>query len=130
LPYGIRCKYLNYVIYVDAGYGEKIGGHIAWYNETTGKRFYEKRNCADAFRCELEAVIRALEDHKELMENNEIHILLDNKAVADQLNSKSGINHDDVRSTAMQIWGIAGGKKVTFQWVPRDQNKAGKMLGS
>jgi ribonuclease HI len=119
---------LRHIIYVDGGYSGK-GGHIAWLNDTNGKRFYEKRNCIDSYRCELEAVLHAMEDHKQIMEDNEISILIDNRTVADQLNSKSGINNDDSRNLALKIWEL-GGKRVIFLWIPREQNKAGKILGS
>ena len=121
---------MRYVIYVDAGYREGVGGHISWFNETTGKRFYEKRDCKDSFRCEYEAILRALEDHEEIIESNEINILMDNQTVANQLNNKFGINQNDTRDTALKIWDMSGGKNVRFLWIPRKQNKAGKMLGS
>lgn len=115
------------IIYVDAGYRMESGGHIAWFNETTGQPFHTKLDCADSFRCELQAVFRALEDHKEALE---IAILLDNRTVADQLNRKAGINDDDIRDLCFKIWNLARGKKVRFLWIERKQNKAGKMLGS
>lgn len=118
-------------IYVYAGYRPGVGGHIAWFNKTLGKGFYEKRNCNDAFRCEYEAILRVLEDHKNIVnEGTEIEILMDNQTVQKQLNRRYGINDDNTREIAMKIWDMTAGKNVRFQWIPREQNKAGKMLGS
>jgi ribonuclease HI len=121
----------NQVIYVDAGWKDGVGGHIAWFNKTTGKSFYEKRNCVDSFRCEYEAVLRVLEDHKELIEQKEpVEILMDNETVIKQLRREYGINRDDTREIAVKIWSIVGGTNVRFLWISRKLNKAGKMLGS
>jgi ribonuclease HI len=94
-----------HTIYVDAGYRPEIGGHIAWFNKTTAKSFYEKRNCNDAFRCEYDAILRVLEDHKNIVnEGIEIEILMDNQIVQKKLNRKYGINDDNTREIAMKIW--------------------------
>jgi ribonuclease HI len=84
----------------------------------------------DSFRCEVKAVLRAVQDHKEIMETTELRFLLDNKIVIDQLRRKAAINHEDTRSDFLEIWNLTAGKKVIFGWIPRKQNKAGKMLGS
>jgi hypothetical protein len=63
-------------------------------------------------------------------EGTEIESLMDNQIVQKQLNRKYGINDDNTREIAMKIWEITAGKTVRFQWIPREQNKAGKMLGS
>lgn len=121
---------MEYVIYVDAGYRKGTGGHISWLNQTTGKRFYAKLDCKDSFQCEVQAVLRAIQDHKELLETYEILILVDNRTVADQLNSKAGINSEEARRNFLKIWELTAGKKVRFGWIERKQNKAGKILGS
>lgn len=121
---------MEQIIYVDAGFSEGKGGQIAWYNETTDTSFYDKCDCADSFRCEVKAVLRAVQDHKEIMDTTQLRFLLDNEIVVDQLNRKAGINQDDTRSDFLKIWNLTSGKKVVFGWLPRKQNKAGKMLGS
>jgi ribonuclease HI len=118
---------LETVIYVDASFSKDTDSRIAWYNETSDKSFFTKLDCVDSFRCEFQAVLRALEYHKEL---SEITILMDNQVVADQLTHKSGINHEDALNVAKKIWDLTSDKKVRFLWIPRKQNKAGKMLGS
>lgn len=120
---------VEHIIYVDASFRKDSASQICWFNETTGKRFLGTTNSKDSYRCEVQAVLQALEDHKNVLETTSIRILLDNEALANQLNSKAGINQDDTRVELMKIWNLAG-KKVVFQRVPREQNKAGKMLGS
>ena len=95
---------MKYVIYVNAGYREGIGGHICWFNETSRKTFYEKRGCKDSFRCEYEAVLKAITDHEDIIKDNEIEMLMDNITVVKQLNKKYGINSDDSRDMALKIW--------------------------
>ena len=120
---------MKHVIYVDAGYREGVGGHIAWFNKTTDKKFYDKREYKDSFRCEYEAIIQALKDHEEIIKDNEIEILIDSKVVAEQLNHKSAMNSDDIRDMAFKIWNMTG-KNIRFLWIQRKDNKAGKILGS
>ena len=121
---------MRQVIYVDAGWHEVKNGHVAWFNKTTGRRFYEKKECANNHTCELEAVLKALVDHMDSIEKDEIEILLDSDSVVKQLNGENAINRDDIRELAMKIWKISEGRKVRFLWIPREQNRAGKMLGS
>jgi cold shock CspA family protein len=118
-------------IYVDAGYKQGVGGHISWFNATTGKTFYEKRDCTNSFLCEYDAILRAVQDHATTInEGNEVEFLIDNQAVQKQLNKQNGINDDKARQKALKIWETVAGKNVRFQYVPREQNKAGKILGS
>ena len=40
--------------------------------------FYEKRECKDSFRCEYQAVLKALADHQKLFkQREELEILVD-----------------------------------------------------
>lgn len=123
---------MTQVIYVDASYRQQDGnGHISWVNDTTGKHHYDPNvNCANSHICELYAVLRALEAHKEVLETDQLNILMDNEAVAGQLNSKMGINGKEARSLVLKIWSLTEGRKVSFLKIPRKQNKAGKLLGS
>jgi ribonuclease HI len=118
-------------VYVDAGYKEGVGGHISWFNKTTAKDSYNRIDCKDSFRCEYEAILKALGDHIEIVNSlTEIEFLIDNQIVQKQLNRQSAINDEETRRVALKIWEMIAGKKVRFQWIPREQNKAGKILGS
>ena len=66
------------------------------------KSFYEKRECKDSFRCEYEAVLKALADHQELLnkQGEELEMLMDSQTVQKQLNRQYGMNDDDTREIA------------------------------
>ena len=72
---------------------------------------------------EYEAVLRALENVKDLTE-----ILSDSQLVVRQLNHEYAIKEERLRKRAMKVWELTRGK-VKFIWIPREINKAGKVLG-
>ena len=69
------------------------------------------------------AVIMALEDLENVSE-----ILSDSELVIKQLRHEYSIKADHLRPLAMKVWDLSKGK-VKFIWVPRKENKAGKVLG-
>ncbi len=114
------------------GWKEGIGRHVAWFNKTTGKSFYEKRDCVEqTFAVSMRRSSEALEDHKESIEKDDkFEVLADNETVVRQLDRRYEINRDVTREMAVKVWEITGGGNIRFLWIPRDLNKAGKMLGS
>jgi ribonuclease HI len=123
----------THIIWVDAGFKKDEGGHIAWFNETTNKKFRKAEDCGDSFRCEYAAVIHALQNVKDFHDGDEIEIRADNETVVNQLSLDNAFNKEDLRQMAEQIWKIVEEQfngKVKFFWVPRGKNKAGKLLGS
>lgn len=67
------------------------------------------------------------------MENEakEIEILSDSQLVVNQLNRNWHIKKDELRELFDKIQEMIKNKnlKVTFTWIPRDKNNAGKYLG-
>lgn len=123
----------NHIIFVDAGYNPLKGGSIAWFNETTGEIFHSPQECSDSFRCEWAAVEHALKNFKEFRSGEEVEIRSDNLTVIKQLAHEYAINDEDTRRKAMAIWNDVAKRfhgKVKFIYVPRELNKAGKVLGS
>lgn len=57
-----------------------------------------------------------------------ILILNDNETVVKQLSRQNHIGNDRLRELASQIWKMTGNVEVKFQWVPRAESLAGKML--
>lgn len=57
-----------------------------------------------------------------------ILILSDNKTMVEQLNHNYHIANDRIRELANQVWGQIKYMDIKFQWVPRAENMAGKML--
>lgn len=122
----------THVIYVDGGFRREGGGHIAWLNETTGQVFHQASDCKDSFRCEYEAILHLLRNAKGLGLDDEIQIRSDNETVVRQLNHDYAINDPDIRQYAMDVWAFNGRfhRHIDFVWIPRQENKAGKLLGS
>ena len=59
----------------------------------------------------------------------DLQIYSDSQLVVNQLNHEWHIKSDPLRKLAMLIWDYCQGRKVEFIWVPRKENKAGKLLG-
>jgi ribonuclease HI len=57
-----------------------------------------------------------------------ILVLSDNKTMVEQLNRNYHINSEKIRELAQQVWGQVQHMDVKFEWVPREENLAGKML--
>jgi ribonuclease HI len=63
--------------------------------------------------------------------DNHIIILSDSQLVVNQINHKYGINNQNLRRLASQVWVLEKKfDKFELHWVRRSENKAGKMLGS
>lgn len=120
------------IAYVDAGYRKETGGYIAWLNETTGETFYNLIDCKDSFRCEFAAILHFLENAKGLQKTDRIQIRCDNNTVVHQLNHEYAINEDDIREYAIRVWSFNEkfSQPISYVWIPRAENKAGKILGS
>ncbi|HLC59369.1 MAG TPA: RNase H family protein [archaeon] len=71
------------------------------------------------------AVIAALEENKE----SEINILSDSQLMVKQLKQEYAIKEDRLRELAQKVWSLSEGRKITFTWIPREKNRAGKVLG-
>jgi len=113
-------------IYVDGSGG--FNGGYGFFIKETGKSFYEKSSGITNNQAEYKAIISALQKSNP---NDEIHIFSDSKNTVCQINHEFAINSDQLRLLAQEVWSILGKfPKVTIEWVPRNQNLAGKMLGS
>lgn len=110
------------VIYTDAS-GKR--GKYAYIVENTNKvRTFVKKGITNN-EGEYLAVIQALKDNPE----KNIHIHSDSLLVVNQLNHEFAIKEDRLRKLAEEVWRLAENRNVTFSWVPREKNKAGKYLG-
>jgi len=72
---------------------------------------------------EYRAILRAILAIPEVTE-----IISDSQLVVKQLNREYHIKDDNLRELALHVWTQAKGK-VKFTWIPRKENKAGKLLG-
>jgi len=71
------------------------------------------------------AVIQALKENAE----KDICIYSDSQLVVNQLTHKFAIKEDRLRKLAEEVWKLSEGRNITFKWIRRESNKAGKVLG-
>jgi len=58
-----------------------------------------------------------------------VTIFSDSKLAVNQLNGVYHIKNDELRKLAQKIWKLCKGRVVHFVHIPRELNRAGKMLG-
>lgn len=82
---------------------------------------------------EYTAVLKALEyiTSNSIIKDKNIEVISDSQLVINQLNHNWHIKDDNLRELAKRIWDIiqANQLKVTWKWVRRKDNPAGKLLG-
>lgn len=114
-------------IYVDGSGGPNSG--FGFFVKETGESFYKKEPNITNNQAEYMAIISALK--KFLGSTDEIIIYSDSKNTVSQLNHEFAINNDQLRILARETWDlIAKFPNLKINWIPRNQNLAGKMLGS
>jgi len=114
-------------VYVD-GSGGPNGG-FGFFVKETGESFYEKKSEITNNQAEYMAIISALK--KFVNTNDEITIFSDSKNTVNQLNHEFAINNEKLRDLARESWLIIGKfSNLSIVRIPRNENLAGKMLGS
>lgn len=114
-------------IFVD-GSGGPEGGY-GFFVKETGESFYQKEPGITNNQAEYKAIIAALK--KFLGSTDEFVIYSDSKNTVSQLNHEFAINNAQLRELAMAAWELIGNfKGLQIKWIPRQENIAGKMLGS
>jgi len=114
-------------IYVDGSGGPNSG--FGFFVKETGESFYKKEPNITNNQAEYMAIISALKKFSGI--TDEIIIYSDSKNTVSQLNHEFAINNDQLRTLARETWDlIAKFPKLKINWIPRNQNLAGKMLGS
>jgi len=88
---------------------------------------FEKKNITNN-EAEYLAVIEAL---KFVEENSKVTIFSDSKLVVNQINMEWHIKQDRLRELFEKVQSLIEKKKIDFkiEWIPREKNKAGKVLG-
>ncbi len=114
-------------VYVDGAGG--INSGYGYFVKETGESFYEKKPDITNNQAEYMAIIAALK--KFVATDDEVTIYSDSKNTVSQLNHEFAINHEHPKQLAREAWPIiAKYSKLKIIWVPRNENLAGKMLGS
>ena len=114
-------------VYVDGAGGSNPG--YGYYVKETGESFYEKKPNITNNQAEYLAILSALKKFE--TSNEEITIFSDSKNTVSQLNHDYAINNEQLKELAREAWPlIAKMPKLKIVWIPRNENLAGKMLGS
>jgi ribonuclease HI len=71
------------------------------------------------------SVIEALKAYPK----DDLIIVSDSRLVVNQLQMQFAIKDEKLRKLAQLAWELMKGRKIIFKLVPREQNKAGKVLG-
>lgn len=97
--------------------------------DETGESHMEYHEGVSNNEAEYLAIISAL--NNVFGKDNHIIILSDSQLVVNQINHKYGINSENLRGLASQVWVLEKRfEKFELTWIRRSENKAGKMLGS
>jgi len=114
-------------IFVDGSGGPNSG--FGFFVKETGESFYKKEPNITNNQAEYMAIISALRKFSGSID--EIIIYSDSKNTVSQLNHEFAINNDQLRTLARETWDLAAKfPNLKIHWIPRNQNLAGKMLGS
>jgi len=114
-------------IFVDGSGGPNSG--FGFFVKETGESFYKKEPNITNNQAEYMAIISALKKFSGTAD--EIVIYSDSKNTVSQLNHEFAINNDQLRTLARETWDlVAKFPNLKINWIPRNQNLAGKMLGS
>jgi len=114
-------------VYVDGAGGTNSG--YGYYIKETGESFYEKKSDITNNQAEYMAIIAALEKFEGT--DDEVIIYSDSRNTVSQLNHEFAINNEHLKQLAREAWPIiAKYSNLKITWVPRNENLAGKMLGS
>ena len=68
------------------------------------------------------ALIAGLEAALDIDSNADIEVRMDSKLVIEQMSGRWKIKHPDMIQLGMQVQDLVRGKKVSWQWIPREQN--------
>jgi len=114
-------------IFVDGSGGSDSG--YGFFVKETGESFYKKQANITNNQAEYMAIISVLKKFSST--KDEVIIYSDSKNTVSQLNHEYAINNEQLRSLAREAWElVAKFQNLKIQWVPRNENIAGKMLGS
>ena len=114
-------------VYVDGSGGSNSG--YGYFVKETGESYYENKSDLTNNQAEYLAIISALKKFEAT--NDEIIIYSDSKNTVNQLNHEFAINNEQLRTLARETWQLmAKFTNLQIKWVPREENLAGKMLGS
>jgi ribonuclease H / adenosylcobalamin/alpha-ribazole phosphatase len=128
---------------VEADGGSRGNPGVAGYGAVvrdgrTGTVLYERAaplGTASNNVAEYSGLIAGLEAAAEIDPGADVRVRLDSKLVVEQMAGRWKIKHEDMRRLALQARDLAAaiaqaGGSVSFEWIPREQNKAADALSN
>ncbi|MCR6713161.1 MAG: bifunctional RNase H/acid phosphatase [Demequina sp.] len=79
---------------------------------------------------EYSGLIAGLEAAAAIAPHAAVEVRMDSKLVIEQMNGRWKIQHPDMRSLAARAREVVGDREVTFDWIPRERNKAADALAN
>ncbi|UBH24115.1 reverse transcriptase-like protein [Micrococcus porci] len=79
---------------------------------------------------EYSGLIAGLEMAKTLDPDARVHVKMDSKLVVEQMSGRWKIKHEDMRRLAQQARAVLPPSRVTYEWIPRAQNKDADQLSN
>ena len=113
IMYGLNEYFLKWSKELDARQADMTRESIAEANITERDTFYDVASPADKTKRPLPPPVL---------------VCCDNEVVVKQLSRQYHIGNDRLRKLAQQVWQMTQNVDVKYQWIPRAENLAGKML--
>ena len=103
------------------------GSGFAWLNENSGEKHIERIPGLTNNMAEYRAVLSAL---KSVRKGCGVEVITDSLLVVSQLRGEYRIRDPKLEKLATEVKTLVEQRQlmVTFRWVPRQENRAGKLL--
>ncbi|MEN9609033.1 MAG: hypothetical protein RLZZ06_964, partial [Actinomycetota bacterium] len=79
---------------------------------------------------EYRAVIAGLTEAFRLNPDARVDVRMDSKLVVEQMSGNWKIKHQDMQVLAIEVQKLVAGKKVSWTWIPREQNSRADALAN
>ncbi|MFG2792616.1 bifunctional RNase H/acid phosphatase [Streptomyces sp. NPDC048419] len=110
-----------------AGYGSVV------LDATTGETLVEAAEyigVATNNVAEYRGLLAGLRAAHELDPSAAVHVRMDSKLVVEQMSGRWKIKHPDMKPLAMEASRVFPAEQVTYEWIPREQNKHADRLAN
>jgi probable phosphoglycerate mutase len=79
---------------------------------------------------EYKAVLAAIELANEIVPDAELAVRMDSKLVVEQMSGRWKIKNEGMQELSVQMTQAIGSRKITFEWIPREQNSKADSLAN
>ena len=102
----------------------KTGKYLFFVEEISVVKSFQRKGITNNV-AEYLPVIEALK----AFPKDDVEIISDSRLIVNQLQKNFKIKNSELKKLAEQTWSLMKERKVIFTNVPREKNKAGKILG-